>query len=267
MFDGDLIGFFTAARWKRRLHFTSFDPAKHTLAGAREIALLALDVGTDGFLLGGSTGVDKAMVEDYCGVIRAVIDGRFLTGPRPPLVLFPSSAATGVAAMADGVLFLSLLNSADVRFLIREQAKAAPYLPALDLQPVGCGMICIEPGGTAAKVGKADLIRRDDWQTAVGYAAAAAAFGFRVIYLNAGSGSRRPVSTQIVEAIAQIIKVPLIVGGGLTDAGKVAAVVNAGADIVITGTAIESNPDVRATLTEIIDAVHSTSPKDAEEGA
>jgi len=243
------------------LHLTSFDPARHTVERVREIVSLALDAETDGFLLGGSTGVDNAMVEGYSKVIREAIDVRYRQGGGPPLILFPSSAATGVATGADGVLFLSLLNSRDVRFLIREQAKAAPFLPALGLEPIGCGMIMVEPGGTAGRVGQADLLGAEDWQRAVGYATAAAAFGFPLVYLNAGSGSTRPVASPIIAAVAQVIDVPLLVGGGLTDATKVGDAVRAGADVVVTGTVIEDNPNVRDTLLAIVNAVHAVAPR------
>jgi phosphoglycerol geranylgeranyltransferase len=178
--------------------------------------------------------------------------------------LFPSSAATAAAAAADGVLFLSLLNSNDPRYLIREQAKAAPYLPAMGLTPIGCGMICVEPGGTAGRVGRAELVRRDDWATAVGFATAAQAFGFPLIYLNAGSGSPLPVPVEMISAVAMAIFTPLVVGGGLTDAVKVRDVISAGADIVITGTAIENVADVRAKLRPLVAAVHGAPPKERE---
>ncbi|MDP8222469.1 MAG: phosphoglycerol geranylgeranyltransferase [Candidatus Lernaella stagnicola] len=263
MFAGDLKQFFRGALTRRRLHLTSFDPAKHSVEQVRSIASLALEADTDGFLVGGSTGVTHAMVEEVCAEIRNVVDRRYPGPSRPPIVLFPSNADTGVAAAADGVLFHSLLNSRDVRFLIREQAKAAPYLPALGLQPVGCGMIAVEPGGTAARIGLADLIACDDWQSAVGYAAAAAAFGFTLVYLNAGSGSAQPVPAEMIAAVSRVVDAPLVVGGGVVDGAKAAAAVGAGADIIITGTAIEENPRVGETLAAICAAVHAVPSKQA----
>jgi phosphoglycerol geranylgeranyltransferase len=256
-----LAAFFERARDERRVHLTSFDPAKHTVERVAQIVALAMELGTDGFFLGGSTGVDHAMVEAYANTIRQMIDARFPTGDKPPLLLFPSSASTGVADGADGVLFHSLLNSNDVRYLIREQAKAAPYLPACGLEPIGCGMIMVAPGGTAGRIGHADLVAREDWAAAVGYAAAAAAFGFSTVYLNAGSGSAEPVPETMIRAVAQAVKAPLIVGGGLVDAAKVETAVNAGADAVITGTAIEQDGDLEPRLRAIVAAVHGVAPR------
>jgi len=254
--------FFAQSRRRRRLHLASFDPAKHRLDTVAATVEAALAAGVDGFLLGGSTGVDGPMVEACGAAIQAVLRARFRNEAKPPLLLFPSSAATGAAASADGVLFLSLLNSSDVRYLIREQAQAAPYLPAFGLEPVGCGMICVAPGGAAGRVGRAELIARDDWRAAVGYAAAAAAFGFPLVYLNAGSGSPDPVPAAMIAATAQVVRTPLIVGGGLVDAARARAAVEAGADIVVTGTALEIAADVRATLGEIAAAVHAVAPKE-----
>lgn len=256
MKSGKLELFFRRSRREHRLHLTSIDPARHSPDRLGELVAVARAAGTDGFLLGGSTNVNGPMVEEHCGAVRKALAAD-TAGNQPPLILFPSSAATSMASTADGVLFLSLLNSMEVRYLIREQAQAAPYLPALGLEPIGCGMIIVEPGGTAGRVGRAELLAPGDWPAAVGYAAAAQAFGFPLIYLNAGSGSPRPVPPEMIQPVAEILRVPLLVGGGLTDAAKVAAAVAAGADVVITGSVVEDNPNVFGTLREIAAVVHA----------
>lgn len=262
MKHGRLQNLFSRSMTHRKVHFTSCDPVKHTIRRVREVVEAALDAGTDGFLLGGSTGVDREMVERYGRTIRECLDERFPGDPaRPPLLLFPSSAATGLADAADGILFLSLLNSNDVRYLIREQSGAAPYLPAIGLVPIGCGMIMFEPGGTAGRIGHADLLRPDDWPTALGYAAAAAAFGFDTVYLNAGSGSPQPIPAATIRPIAEIIRKPLLVGGGLKDADQVREAVAAGADVIVTGTVVENNPRVGESLAAIVRIVHEQPPR------
>jgi len=256
--------FFRRAKTERKIHITSFDPCCHRLEDLREIVLCAAEAGTDGFFLGGSTGVDRAMVDAFTQTIVESLNDTYGEEERPPLILFPSSADTSMAAMADAVLFMSLLNSYDVKYLIREQMRAAPFLPRLGLQPVGCGMILIEPGGTAGQVGKADLIKNDDILTALGYATAADAYGFQTIYLNAGSGSPEPVSAEMIRTVAEAIHAPLIVGGGLTNVDKVRVAVEAGADIVVTGTAIEDCDDIGAKVAGLADAVHTVAPSGAK---
>jgi phosphoglycerol geranylgeranyltransferase len=247
---------------KQRMHLTSFDPVKHTLPRVAEIVRVADAAGTDGFLLGGSTGVDRRMVEEYGKVIHDTIAKIYPAGDGPPLLLYPSSADGTLAEAADGVLFLSLLNSLDVRFLIRIQAKAAPHLRALKLEPVGCGMIMVAPGGTAGSVGKAELVPRDADEIAVGYASAAEAFGFPFVYLNAGSGSDAPVPGSMIRAVTQVVSVPVIVGGGITNAERARRAVESGARVIVTGTAVETGTEVDTVLRAIITAVHGAAPRD-----
>ena len=258
----DIINFLRRAVTHRRIHLTSFDPCCHNVANLPETVMEAAQANTDGFLLGGSTGVDREMVESFTRVIRETLEKNYDEMSRPPLILFPSSAQSALASLADAVLFLSLLNSRDVQFLIREQAMAAPFLRRMDLEPLGCGMIAVEPGGTAGKVGIAELVKHEDIEAAIGYATAAEAFGFPLIYLNAGSGSDRPVPPAMIREVAGSIRVPLIVGGGLTDAEKVASAVQAGADIVVTGTAVEHCNDVPGVIGSMAEAVHSVPPKE-----
>ena len=261
---GAVTDYLKESKTRRRMHLTSFDPCCHDLSRMRETVLSAVEAGTDGFLLGGSTGVDGKMVDDFAGAIRDTLVEKFGDAKRPPLILFPSSAQTGVSQKADAVLFLSLLNSSDARYLIREQAMAALFLIPLGLEPVGCGMIVIEPGGTVGRIGKAELIAPDNITAAVGFAAAASAFGFTFIYVNAGSGSKQPVPPEMIRAISQAIDAPLIVGGGITDAQKASLAVQAGADIVVTGSAVESGEEIGPIVRALASAVHAQPPAESK---
>ncbi len=258
-----LLEFFYNARKRRRLHLTGIDPCCHDLDRIGDIALAAARGGTDAFLLGGSDGVSAFMVEQFAVAMGKALKENLSEEIRPPVILFPSSAETGLAKSADGVLFLCVLNSSEVRFLVREQMKAAPHLKKAGLEAIGCGMILTEPGGTVGRVTRSDLLNPNDVKNAVGYAAAAQAFGFPLFYINAGSGSDKPVSTQIIEAVSESTHMPLIIGGGLVDADKVHTAVQAGADIVVTGSAVEYTTDVFGAVVALAEAVHSVPPKDA----
>lgn len=67
--------------------------------------------------------------------------------------------------------------------------------------------------------------------------------GNQLIYLEAGSGAKRPVSNTIVSKVCRQVKVPVIVGGGLKSMPQIKAIYNAGAKMVVVGTAIEENID------------------------
>ncbi len=61
------------------------------------------------------------------------------------------------------------------------------------------------------------------------------------IYLEAGSDAERPVSNEMIQAIRYEIKIPIIVGGGIKNPIVAKEKVDAGADIIVNGTATEEN--------------------------
>ena len=65
--------------------------------------------------------------------------------------------------------------------------------------------------------------------------------GMNCIYLEAGSDAERPVSNEMLKAIRSEIKIPIIVGGGIKNASTAKEKVDAGADIIVNGTATEEN--------------------------
>ena len=68
---------------------------------------------------------------------------------------------------------------------------------------------------TAGRVGDADLIDKEDVETAVGYALAAQYLGMKLLYLEAGSGAYYPVSDEMIKSVKENTDIPLIVGGGI----------------------------------------------------
>ncbi|MEM6700955.1 MAG: geranylgeranylglyceryl/heptaprenylglyceryl phosphate synthase, partial [Bacteroidota bacterium] len=78
--------------------------------------------------------------------------------------------------------------------------------------------------------------------------------GLKLIFMDAGSGAHTPVSTNMIEAVSSAIQVPLIVGGGIRTPEKALANVQAGADVIVVGNAIEKDPIL---VKEMAAAVHS----------
>jgi putative glycerol-1-phosphate prenyltransferase len=68
--------------------------------------------------------------------------------------------------------------------------------------------------------------------------------GLKMMYLEAGSGARRPVAESMIESVSGAVSVPLIVGGGIRTAEKVSANLRAGADLVVVGNIVEQDPGV-----------------------
>ncbi|PKK81503.1 MAG: geranylgeranylglyceryl/heptaprenylglyceryl phosphate synthase [Thermoplasmata archaeon HGW-Thermoplasmata-2] len=234
---------------KRKLHFTLIDPDKQEPEGAGRIAFAAEGAGTDAIMVGGSGKISQELVDE---TVRRIKERTPL-----PVILFPSGASF-LSRHADAILFMSLLNSRNPKYLAREQAKAAPFVKRLGIEPIPMGYIIVEPGMTVGRVGEADLVKRDETKTAVGYAMAAQYFGMKIVYLEAGSGAPQPIPAEMISAVKSSIDVPLIVGGGIRDGESATMVAKAGADIIVTGRIVENSSDVLKMLKPIIDAIHGS---------
>lgn len=226
------------------LHFTLIDPDKQSPERAGELADAAADAGSHAIMVGGSTGMSMALVDETVSAIKKQVN--------LPVILFPPGAQ-GISAKADAVFWMTMLNSRNRRYIIDEQRRGAMWVKRLGLEPIPMAYLVVEPGGKVGEVGEADLIRRDDPDTAIGYALAADYFGMDFVYLEAGSGAEEPVPLEMVKAIKAETDLPLIVGGGIRTTHAARALIEAGADIIVTGTLIERVVDVRSTLMEFLD--------------
>jgi phosphoglycerol geranylgeranyltransferase len=231
---------------KKRLHFSLLDPDKQKPKMAGEIAKIAEDAGSSAIMVGGSTLVSQEQVDE---TVKAIKERSKL-----PVILFPSSAKY-LSKYADAVFFMSLMNSRNINYIIREHVIGAPFVKFSGIEPISMGYVIVEPGMTAGKIGEVDLIKKDDINTAVGYALAAQYFGMDFFYLEAGSGAPYPVSNEMISTVKNSIDIPLIVGGGIRDSKTAKEKANAGADIVVTGTKLEQEKNLEKTLIDIIKSI------------
>ena len=231
---------------KKKLHFSLLDPDKQKPKDAGFIAKTAEEAGSSAIMVGGSTLLSQNQVDE---TVKAIKDQSNL-----PVILFPSGAKY-LSKYADAVFFMSLLNSRNLDYVIREHVKGAPFVKHSGIEPLSMGYIIVEPGMTAGKIGEVDLIKRDDIQTAIGYALAAQYLGMDFFYLEAGSGAPTPVPNEMISAVKKNISIPLLVGGGIKDAKTAAEKVKAGADIIVTGTKLEQERNLKKALSEIIEAI------------
>jgi len=231
---------------QKRLHFSLLDPDKQSPKVAGSIAKVSEDSGTSAIMVGGSTLISQKQVNE---TVKAIKNESNL-----PVILFPSGAKF-LSKYADAMFFMSLLNSRNLDYVIREHIKGAPFVKSSGLEPISMGYVIVEPGMTAGRVGEVDLIKKSDIETAVGYALAAQYLGMNFFYLEAGSGSPTPVSNDMISAVKNNLNIPLIVGGGIRDVKTAQEKAYAGADIIITGTTLEKEKNLRQTLTEIINAI------------
>lgn len=210
------------------------DPDKIAPADMQHLARLCNDAEVDFLFMGGSL----LMVHQMELCIQ-----RFKTESDIPVVLFPGSPAQ-VTPYADALLYLSLVSGRNPDLLIGQHVASAPQVKASGLEVVSTGYIIVDGGvqTTVSYMSNTTPVPADKPDIALCTAWAAELQGKHVIYMDAGSGARRPVSEEMISKVGGNIDIPLIVGGGITSAEKVYANCAAGANVVVVGNAIERDP-------------------------
>ncbi|MEM2907206.1 MAG: geranylgeranylglyceryl/heptaprenylglyceryl phosphate synthase [Candidatus Odinarchaeota archaeon] len=236
-------------RKEKALHFSLIDPDPLTqdYEEAGRIAKLAYEAGTDAIMVGGSTALDIDMAVK---IIKENV--------KIPVILFPGSVA-GISKHADAIFFMSLLNSMNPYMILGAQAIAAPLIKKIKIEPISMAYIVVEPGATAGYMGYAHLIPRAKPKIAAAYAMAAELIGYKLIYLEAGSGAEKCLPVELISAVSHSVHIPVIVGGGISTVEDAKRTVAAGASIIVQGTFVEKTvlKDGGAALREIIKAVKS----------
>ncbi|MEM2839318.1 MAG: geranylgeranylglyceryl/heptaprenylglyceryl phosphate synthase [Thermoplasmata archaeon] len=232
---------------ERKMHMTLIDPASQSEERAGRIAAIASRLGSDAFMVGGSTGVTQENLEATVKQIRK-------NAPGKPVIHFPTAAKV-LSPSVDAIYFMSYLNSRNLRNVIGEQVAGAPVIKKMGIEPIPMGYIVFEPGMKVGEVGEAMLIKRDDAKTAVAYAIAAEFLGMKLIYLEAGSGADEPVAPSTVAAVRNEISIPMIVGGGIRNGNRAKTLTDAGADILVTGSVVEE-ANFESRLKDILSAIH-----------
>jgi len=229
-------------------HLTLIDPDSQSPEEAGRMARAAAEGGTDAIMVGGSLGAAGRALEDAVAAIKEE--------SGLPVILFPSGVS-GLCSNADAVFFMSLLNSRSASYLIENQALGAPLVYKYKIEPIPMAYVIVEPGGTVGWVGDAKLIPRNKPELAAAYALAGKYFGMRMVYLEAGSGAKKPVPLKMVAATRRVLgdDVLLILGGGIRSGDAARTLVEAGADLIVTGTGVERSENVEAFVREIASAI------------
>jgi len=232
----------------KKLHFSLIDPDKQTPTKAGERAKICTKYGTNAIMIGGTTIRDRSTVFDTVKAIKEY--------SNVPTILFPNSA-TAISENADYIFFMKLLNSKEGKYQITEQVKGAPLVKKWNITPIPMGYIIISTSKnqtTVEKNVKLHKIQIDDIQKAIDYSLYAEMTGMSCIYLEAGSDADQPISNEMLQAIRKEITIPIIVGGGIKNAHVAKEKVDAGADIIVNGTATEDNIKVIGEIIRTIQA-------------
>ena len=159
-----------------------------------------------------------------------------------PIVLFPGNPSQ-ISAQADAILFLSLISGRNPDYLIGHQVDAVPILKKTHLEIISTGYVLIESGSetAVARVSNTKPLDRNNCEYVMYTAQAGEMLGHKLIYLEAGSGAKQAVPLEIIKKASNNIEIPLIVGGGIIDLQGIQKAYEAGADLVVIGTAFEND--------------------------
>lgn len=210
------------------------DPDKVAPADMQYLARLCNDAKVDYLFMGGSLLMAHQM--ELC--IQ-----RFKSESDIPVILFPGSPAQ-VTPYADALLYLSLISGRNADLLIGQHVVSAPQVKASGLEVISTGYMIIDGGvqTTVSYMSNAQPIPHDKPEIALCTAWAGELQGKHVIYMDAGSGARRPVSAEMIHKVSSHIDIPLFVGGGILTPEKVYENCQAGANLIVVGNAIERDP-------------------------
>ena len=221
------------------------DPDKPSDAQILSIVEKAKAADVDFFFVGGSLLVTDSL--DHCiKLIKANCD--------IPVLIFPGNSLQ-ISKYCDGFLLLSLISGRNPEMLIGRHVIAAPYLKLYGNEIIPTGYMLIDSGKATSVSYMSDTtpIPHDKDDIAMCTALAGEMLGLKLIYLEAGSGALMPVSTSMISKVSQMIKIPLIVGGGIKTPEMAADAVKAGADVIVIGTAFEKEPEM---LKKFAEAIH-----------
>jgi putative glycerol-1-phosphate prenyltransferase len=232
----------------RKSFVVLIDPDHVTSSTLSSLVAMANNASVDYFFVGGSLVVSDHL--DSC--IQQI-----KRESNIPVILFPGSPAQ-VSPSADALLYLSLISGRNPELLIGQHVISAPFVKKSGLEIISTGYMVIDGGAptTVSYISGAAPIPADKADIALCTAMAGEMLGKKIIYMDAGSGAKKPITEEMISLVARNIEVPLVIGGGIRDAEKAYRNCTAGADVIVVGNAIEKDPSL---LEEIAAAVHGVS--------
>ena len=226
------------------------DPDKVDGTKIDKLVSLSLEAKVDYFFVGGSLVISNYL--DQC--IQHI-----KSACNIPVILFPG-APSQISKYADALLYLSLISGRNPELLIGQHVISAPFVKQSGLEIMPTGYMVIDGGAptTVSYISNASPIPSDKNEIAMCTAMAGEMLGMKLIYMDSGSGAKRPVTETMIEKVASHIEAPLIIGGGITDPEKAYRNCKAGADVIVVGNAIEKDASL---IREMSTAIHSVPVK------
>ncbi|MDY6914687.1 MAG: geranylgeranylglyceryl/heptaprenylglyceryl phosphate synthase, partial [Candidatus Cloacimonadota bacterium] len=229
-------------------YFCLLDPDKLEPEKAANVAQMCEVNGADALLVGGSIMLHNNFEKNLKKIKSSV---------NIPVLIFPG-IFNFVSPYADALLLLSVLSSRNPQMLIGEQVRAAPLIKHYGIETIGTAYMLVESGNhtSVQYMSNSFPLPHNKNDIAVAHALAGKYLGYKLLYMDAGSGAKYPISNEMISAIKENTHIPLIIGGGIKDASTAKSKAEAGADFIVTGNVIEHDPDPKL-ISEIAKAVHS----------
>ncbi|MBK7099037.1 MAG: geranylgeranylglyceryl/heptaprenylglyceryl phosphate synthase [Sphingobacteriales bacterium] len=233
---------------KQKSFAVLIDPDGVNTSSLTKLVDLANSSEVDYFLIGGSLVLTNHLDE----VIQQI-----KSSSEIPVILFPGSPWQ-VSKYADALLYLSLISGRNPELLIGQHVLSAAQVKNSGLEILPTGYIVVDGGAatTVSYISNAAPIPADKNDIAVCTAMAGEMLGLKVMYMDAGSGAKNPITEDMIKAVSQNIEAPVFVGGGILSAERAYQNCKAGADIIVIGNAIEKNISL---ITEISKSIHEAS--------
>ncbi len=224
------------------------DPDKQEISDAVRLAEMCGQAEVDALLIGGSLLFTHVFDE----LIKAIKAACSL-----PVIIFPGSTRQ-LSPYADAILFLSLISGRNANYLIGDHVFSAPIIRSMNLEAISTAYMFVESGNITSAQFLSDTkpLPREKPDIAVAHALAAEYLGMSQIYLEAGSGAKYSVPENMIMAIKQYCRLPLIVGGGIRTPEEAGNKVRAGASFIVTGNVLEKSRDL-ALIKAISQAIHT----------
>ena len=217
---------------RKKIFALLIDPDNIDKAGISEFVADCLAGNVDIVLIGGSLLINA----DFDDKIRCIKDA----AKNLPVVLFPGGL-NQISGHADAILYLSLISGRNAEYLIGSQVIAAPIIRHLNLEAISTAYMLIESGQKTSVefMSGSQPIPRDKTDIAMAHAMAAELLGFKLLYLEAGSGAQQTVPMEMIQSVCHSVSIPVMVGGGIKSPDLAREKVLAGADIIVVGNHFE----------------------------
>lgn len=229
-------------------YFVLIDPDQKNHSNIEDVVQAANESEVDALLVGGSLMMDSKN-HDRVAQIKKIAE--------MPVIFFPGGV-TQLNGYYDAMFFMSILSGRNPHYLIGEQAIAAPIVKDIGMETIPMGYLLLD-GGTTTTVefmSSTKPIPMDRPDITVAHALAAQYLGMKIVYLEAGSGAKIPVSVETIEAVRSQIEIPIIVGGGIKTPQDAEERIKAGASFIVTGTVTETSGNL-SVMKEFSEAIHN----------